>query len=244
MAEKVLVKLESYDITKILVAVFVILITIVLFALYKRKKSAKNGILLTGLCDSGKTLIFTQLIYKKQVLTHTSIKENVGNFVTNGNDVLKIIDIPGHERLREKFFEEYKNVTRGIVFVVDSSTVQQNIRDAAEYLYNILCDSTIANNCPKLLILCNKQDQSLSKGRNVIKSIFEKELNTLKITKSNQLQSVDPKANKSKIILGSKDGEFSFSGMNMKVEFAESYAQHKNGSVNLDTLKDWINNTV
>lgn len=91
-------------------------------------------------------------------------------------DVLKLIDIPGHERLRDKFFENYKNVARGVVFVVDSSTLQQSIRDAAEYLYNILCDSTIANNCPKFLILCNKQDQSLAKGCNVIKSIFEKEL--------------------------------------------------------------------
>jgi signal recognition particle receptor subunit beta len=31
-----------------------------------------------GLCESGKTLIFSQLIYKKAVESFTSMKENVG----------------------------------------------------------------------------------------------------------------------------------------------------------------------
>lgn len=54
---------------------------VVLIALYKRKKSSRRGILLTGLCDSGKTLIFSQLIHSKYVQTHTSIKENIANYI-------------------------------------------------------------------------------------------------------------------------------------------------------------------
>lgn len=53
----------------------------VLIALYKRKKSSRSSILLTGLCDSGKTLIFSQLIHNKYVQTHTSIKENIANYI-------------------------------------------------------------------------------------------------------------------------------------------------------------------
>lgn len=90
--------------------------------------------------------------------------------------MFKIIDIPGHERLRDKFFDQYKTLTKGIVFVVDSNTIQQDIRDAAEFLYNILVDSTILSNCPNLLILCNKQDHTFSKGASAVKLIFEKEL--------------------------------------------------------------------
>lgn len=90
--------------------------------------------------------------------------------------MFKIIDIPGHERLRDKFFDQYKVLTKGIVYVVDSNTIQHNIRDAAEFLYNILVDPVIIGNCPSLLILCNKQDQTFSKGASAIKSIFEKEL--------------------------------------------------------------------
>lgn len=90
--------------------------------------------------------------------------------------MLKVIDIPGHERLRDKFFDQYKISAKGIVYVVDSNTIQQDIRDAAEFLYNILVDPIVISNCPQLLILCNKQDQTFSKGASAIKSIFEKEL--------------------------------------------------------------------
>lgn len=86
------------------------------------------------------------------------------------------MDIPGHERLRDKFFEQYKGIAKGVVFVVDSVTLQQDIRDVAEFLYNILIDSVIASGCSDVLILCNKQDQTFAKGTTAVKSILEKEL--------------------------------------------------------------------
>lgn len=87
-----------------------------------------------------------------------------------------MIDLPGHERLREKFFDQYKSIARGIVFVVDSVTLQKDVRDVAEYLYNILSDNIVASSSPSILILCNKQDLSLAKGPNAVKTILEKEL--------------------------------------------------------------------
>lgn len=60
----------------------------VLIALYKRRKSSKRGILLTGLCDSGKTLIYSQLVHNKSVQTHTSIKENIGTYLINNVRIL------------------------------------------------------------------------------------------------------------------------------------------------------------
>lgn len=45
---------------------------------------------------------------------------------------LRVVDIPGHERVRSKFFDQYKNIARGVVFVIDSTTVQKEIRDVAE----------------------------------------------------------------------------------------------------------------
>lgn len=89
---------------------------------------------------------------------------------------LRIIDIPGHERLREKFLDQYKPLARGIVFVVDSVTIQKDVRDAAEFLYNILLDNTLLSAGSSFLILCNKQDLSFAKGANAVKSILEKEL--------------------------------------------------------------------
>ncbi|XP_018564483.1 signal recognition particle receptor subunit beta [Anoplophora glabripennis] len=236
--KKVPVKLEGTDFTQIFIAVFVIVISLVLFALYKRRKSSKRGILLTGLCDSGKTLIYSQLVHNKNVQTHTSIKENIGSYIVN-NDVLKIVDIPGHERLRDKFFEQYKSTAKGIVFVIDSVTLQQDIRDVAEFLYNILVDSLIASSSTDVLILCNKQDQTFAKGTTAVKSILEKELNTLRVTKSKQLDSVDPKAKRASI-LGNPDEDFDFDALKVKVDISESYAYHKNGSVDIEGLKKWL----
>lgn len=78
--------------------------------------------------------------------------------------------------MRDKFVDQYKGFTKGIIFVIDSITIQQDIRDAAEFLYNILVDPVIINNCPNLLILCNKQDHAFSKGASAVKSMFEKEM--------------------------------------------------------------------
>lgn len=53
----------------------------VAFALYKRRKGTRRAVLITGLCDGGKTLIFSQLLHNKFVSTFTSIKENIGDYI-------------------------------------------------------------------------------------------------------------------------------------------------------------------
>lgn len=66
--------------------------------------------------------------------TFTSISENIGDYqAEDSGKVLRVIDIPGSERLRGRFFDQYKKSTKGIVFVIDSVTVQKYIRDVAEY---------------------------------------------------------------------------------------------------------------
>lgn len=55
----------------------------VLFALWRKRKSAGHSILLTGLSNSGKTLIYARLLCSKFVKTYTSVKENVGDVAIN-----------------------------------------------------------------------------------------------------------------------------------------------------------------
>lgn len=86
------------------------------------------------------------------------------------------MDLPGFHSIRQRFFEKYKGASKAIVYVVDSVTLAQNVRDVANVLYNILVDPAVMKRKPQLLILCNKQDQSLAKGCAVIKSMLEKEL--------------------------------------------------------------------
>lgn len=99
---------------------------VAIYFLWKSKSQRRTDLLLNGLCESGKTLIFSQLLHNETRETFTSIAENVGEYSMEGSDgVLRIIDSPGHERLQSN--------GQRIIFVVDSVTVQKDIRDVAEY---------------------------------------------------------------------------------------------------------------
>lgn len=80
-------------------------------------------------------MIFSQLLHNEARETFTSITENVGEYTMEENGaVLRVIDSPGHERLRGRFFDQYKATVKGIIFVIDSVTVQKDVRDVAEYV--------------------------------------------------------------------------------------------------------------
>lgn len=89
----------SIDITRLILSVLLLFITLgncskclpfrlncdyqllAVFYFYHKRKTSRRGVLLTGLSNSGKTLIFSQLVHGKYVDTHTSIKENSGELL-------------------------------------------------------------------------------------------------------------------------------------------------------------------
>jgi len=206
----------------VIVAVIAVIITIILFVLWQRRQNARRGVLIMGLCDAGKTLVFSRLLYNRHVNTHTSIKENSGELIVN-NGFLRVVDIPGHERVRGKFFDLYKGIARGIIFVIDATTVQKEIRDVAELLYIVLTDPVIASAAPRLLLLCNKQDQTLAKGSQLVKTLLEKELNVVRRTKGSQLSGTDGSTAQASLGIPGKDFEFQHLAP-ISVEFAEGCA--------------------
>lgn len=230
--------MENSELLGVICAVIVGLVTLVIvFSLWRYRRSSRRGILFMGLCESGKTLLFSQLLYNQQSTTLTSMKENIGNYNVNRKH-LRVIDIPGHERVRGKFFEKYKSLTKGIVCVVDSVTFQKEIRDVAELLYTILTDPVMASIYPQLLILCNKQDMTMAKGSKVIKSQLEKELNMLRVTKSSQLSSTGGSANNN-IYLGHIGKDFEFSQCApINIVFSESSCVEPAA---LDGIRKWMN---
>ena len=89
---------------------------------------------------------------------------------------MRIVDIPGHERVRNKFLDNYKSDALAVVYLIDSSVVHQEIRDIAEYLYNILNDPVLTKNKLNVLIVCNKQEVDTPNDSTVVKMLLEKEL--------------------------------------------------------------------
>ena len=223
------------NLRSLITILIVFAISCLFFIFYFRRKSSKRGVLLTGLCDSGKTLTFSQLVHGKYVSTQTSMKENVGDYLIK-NGSLRIIDIPGHERLRDRFFDQYKSSLVGLVYVVDSVTLQKDVRDAAEFLYNLLSEC-ITLSVASVLIVCNKQDLELSKTATVIKSMLEKELNSVRLTKSSQLESVDPKGQKT-VFLGKKGIDFNFAQLPCNVQFVEGYITAD--KTNTEEVEAWL----
>jgi len=235
------------DYFPIILSVIVIIITCIIYILLKSKLSAKrNSLLITGLCDSGKTTLYARLLTDKYINTQTSIKENIGKLNINGKNV-NIIDIPGHERLRYNFLETYKTKAFGLLYVIDSTTVEKDIRDVAEYLFSILNDDVLSGTCSNLLIVCNKQDQPFAKTWSAIKTLLEKELNTLVITKRKQLKSVDKDESRKGSILVDKFGdEFKFNHYTkISIDFVNTCAiDKKSNECDLNALKKWLNVTV
>ncbi|XP_053598018.1 signal recognition particle receptor subunit beta [Microplitis demolitor] len=220
----------------IIIAIFVIILSLVFFT-WRRRKSAGRSILLTGLSDAGKTLLYARLVHDKFIETYTSAKENIGDIDINDKS-LQVVDIPGHERLRYKFIDKYKTQAIGLIYVIDSVSIQKDIRDVTEFLYNILSDSKIQK--IPVLILCNKQDQTMAKGSAVIKTMIEKEMNLVRVTKSNQLEATD--ATTASSFIGIQGKDFEFSHLNIKIEFAESSAFDKESDTSADivSVNDWL----
>ncbi|KAH9628824.1 hypothetical protein HF086_004984 [Spodoptera exigua] len=180
-----------------LLSVIVLLFTLVFWWFFSRRRQVRKSVLLMGLSDSGKTLLFVRLAYSQYRQTFTSMKENIEEYITS-NDALKIVDLPGQERLRNKFFDQYKNSAKSIVYVVDSVTIQKEIRDVAE--------------------------------------------NLVRVTKSSQLQSVDPSQGNNSTYLGKIGKDFEFSHLSNRVEIAESSANTGDDDTPADikSLQDWI----
>lgn len=60
----------------------------VLFLIYRGRRVSRRSVLLTGLCNSGKTVLYAKLVHGQSIKTFTSVKENSGDYAVNGVCIL------------------------------------------------------------------------------------------------------------------------------------------------------------
>ncbi|XP_017484502.1 PREDICTED: signal recognition particle receptor subunit beta [Rhagoletis zephyria] len=231
--ENATTNISELNMTPILLAAVLGFIIMAIILILRRRSLGRRDFLLTGLTESGKSAIFMQILHNKFPNTLTSITENLGEY-RSGRMSGRLIDIPGHYRVRDKCFDQYKRSAKGIIFVVDSVTVQKEVRDVADALYSVLTDAS-TQSCP-VLVLCNKQDLSTAKSAHVIRSVLEKELNIVRVTRSRKLQSVGEDDPSKSVFLGKDGKDFEFSHVQQNVQFFESSAKENQ----LNNLSDWI----
>lgn len=144
---------------------------------FLKRKTKGRSVLLVGPTDVGKSAMFSQIVGGVNLPTVTSVIPNDGDYSpSNGRPPLTVKDLPGHERVRIKFWDTSKAGARGIVCLVDASGGNKAIRESAEIIYTVLTDSTVTSLRPNILIFANKQDAPLAKAVSVIKTQLEREL--------------------------------------------------------------------
>lgn len=107
--------------------------------------------MLVGYPDSGKTAIFStvsfaallcwnatdgvedQFAYKQTLPSHMSLQTNSTVVALSASKALRVVDVPGHPRIRDQF-RDHLGVAKAIVFVVDASTISRNGHAVAEYV--------------------------------------------------------------------------------------------------------------
>ncbi|KAG9494512.1 hypothetical protein GDO78_002042 [Eleutherodactylus coqui] len=214
-------ELERQDPTvlSVVAALVVVLLSLVIWRLLRGSQSSRRAVLLVGLCDSGKTLLFSR---------HSSFT---------------LVDVPGHESLRLQFLDQYKTSIRAMIFVVDSSAFQREVKEVAEFLYQILTDATLLRNTPPILVACNKQDISMAKSAKLVQQQLEKELNTLRVTQSAAPSTLEGSNSPTTTQLGKKGKDFEFSQVPLKIEFLECSARdgkEEEGDANLSNVEGWL----
>ncbi|TPX35867.1 hypothetical protein SmJEL517_g01694 [Synchytrium microbalum] len=235
------------DSALIFVLVAVLAVTIVVILSYFRKAtSRRDTFLITGLSDAGKTTLYLRLRYGRIKPTHTSMQENEGLFALHtenadkANAPIHIVDVPGHEKLRYRF-AEFLPIARAIIFVVDSSTITQQVRRSAEYLYDILANrhATVPKPIP-ILVVCNKSDHLLAASEGKIRTLLETEIDKLRATRAAALDKQDS-GGQEEVYLGFDNEAFKFDHVPSDITFVKSCLAGTEDEISgIEDIINWI----
>ncbi|EFJ49222.1 hypothetical protein VOLCADRAFT_80798 [Volvox carteri f. nagariensis] len=172
------------------VALAVVIGTILLLIL-KLFSGRKRGsaVLLVGPCNGGKTTLFYCL---KDGATHgatvASMQENEGWCqVRNDKDRIvgsvRVLDLPGHPRLRSKL-EQFLKDASAVVLVIDSADITPNKTEAAEDLFEVLTHPAVARRRLPVLLACNKADlETQAHSVDFCRRTIEKQLDAMRKTR-------------------------------------------------------------
>merc|ERR1712062_272960 len=160
-----------------------IILLVILFALlaglaFRSFGAGTRGdtVVFVGLSDSGKTSMLAKLANPEvEPKTQLSIVSNQIEYNVEKKQ-LKLVDIPGNEKIRLNELQKYKNALRGVVFVVNSKNIGSQVRDLAELIFQVLTDEAVHSRKPKILLAASHQDAKLAKAGEAVQKLLETEL--------------------------------------------------------------------
>jgi len=213
----------------------------------KKRKFKGDAVFLVGPCDSGKTAVMFQLrdgdSGDKLRPTHSSMTFNEDTFAVAGANCkpVRIIDFPGHSRLRPQLFDMIEDCA-ALVFVIDACAFSTKARDIASFVLDLLTSEKMLKNCSNMLILCNKTDALPDElagisPKTMVKKRLETEIEALRLARAEALDDI---ANSMRVELEIAGSVFKWSDAPLGVQFAD--ASVSDGK--LEAVKNFIAETA
>jgi signal recognition particle receptor subunit beta len=210
----------------------------------KQRRTARD-ILILGCCDSGKTSLFLKLCSPEAVSNGSTVSSQKPNETTasiileNTPTQVKVIDYPGHNRLRDGV-QKYLNDVAGIIFLVDANVDRPEFTKSADLLYYLFTDKTINKYQIPIHIACNKSEMLTHRKAENIKEILESELSLIRDSQSSQpgRQEVDEQP----IYLGIEGQQFKMDQLEFDVQF--SNISIKDDNLNRQSVLEFIKDSI
>jgi len=185
MSPAALFSTQTIALVSLGLALFVI--AVILLSRRGRRSSKGDSVLLLGSSDAGKTAILSTLVYKQTLHTHTSMQTNSAVVALPlTHKTLRLIDVPGHPRLRDQY-REHLPEAKAVAFIVDASTISRVGPAVAEHLHQVMHSLTSlppSQTPPDLLIVAHKCDLLKATNQatpeqlaiNRVRAVLEREL--------------------------------------------------------------------
>ncbi len=143
---------HAYALTALLGAV--VLLALFLPRLLLGKRSGRGwSVLIVGPSGGGKTTLLMRLEGRQLRGTATSMAPNRGT--VHG---VQLVDVPGHPRLADSYFQAHVANCKGVVAVVDALNYNATKEEFARHVYRLLTSPVIRGRGIPILVACNKAD--------------------------------------------------------------------------------------
>ncbi|KAF5219987.1 hypothetical protein ECC02_006996 [Trypanosoma cruzi] len=198
----------------------------------------RHTLLLIGLCGSGKTALFAQLVAQKCVSARTSMQPNravmtrrqlsshkeeeeeessfsaPSRFSNGANASQVVVDFPGHRRLRDSLLSAVEEAM-SVVVVVDAVTIQDDRQEGAQALAELIFSvftSSAFYGVQRVLVACTKRDELTSYSAKAVRKLLEAEITRFVTSRRGDLQSLDSILNSARVVVGHKKSKFAGGG--------------------------------